>query len=313
MSKPTPSQATASRSTKQEHTAGKSHGGPQTVSARWIGLAFGSVVAVAVLCVWGALCYAFWQGSWQLLYHPAAAVTHTPAEAEIAFSNISFDAIDAGVPQLQGWWIPAATGTGSTVLYFHGATGNLGDTVTGLARLHRAGLAVFTLDYRGYGQSQFAHPNETQWREDAESALHYLTDTRHVAAGTIIVAGQGLGADLALEVAAAHPELAGLIVEDPLLDPMSMLFQDPRARLVPAHWLVKDRWDLKAAAATLSVPSLWFCSSPVCGSTKTGEEPAPFKAVQASKTIVWLAAQARAQKDYEEALSRWIDDLASKR
>ncbi len=313
MSKPTPSQSNASRTTKQEHTAGKSRGGPPTVSVRWIGFAFGSVVAVAVLCVWGALCYAFWQGSWQLLYHPATSVLHTPAEAGIAFNNISFDAIDAGVPQLQGWWIPAATGMGPTVLYFHGATGNIGDTVAGLARLHRAGLAVFTLDYRGYGQSQFAHPSEAHWREDAESALHYLTDTRHVEAGTILVAGQGLGADLALEVAAAHPELAGVIVEDPLLDPMSILFQDPRARLVPAHWLVKDRWDLNAAAAKLKVPLLWICSSKDCGSAHGIDEPVAFKVVQVSKRIVWLTLPEHAQQVYEEALSRWIDELASKR
>jgi pimeloyl-ACP methyl ester carboxylesterase len=313
MSKSTPSKSNASRSTKQEQTAGKSRGRPQMVSARWIGIAFGSVVAVAVLCVWGALCYAFWQGSWQLLYRPETGITHTPAEVGVAFNNISFDAIEAGVPQLQGWWIPAAARAGCTVLYFHGATGNISDTVAGLARLHRAGLAVFTFDFRGYGQSQFAHPSEAHWREDAESALHYLTDTRHISARTLIVAGRGLGADLALEVAAAHPELAGVIVEDPFLDPTSTIFEDPRARLVPAHWLVKERWDMKTAAATLRVPSLWFCSSALCGSMKTIEEPASFKVAQDSKTIVWLTVPEHAQKDYAEAMSRWIDDLASTR
>ena len=312
MSKPKPSKATP-RSAKFRKTGGNSAVGPPTVSARWIGVAFGIVVALAALCVWGAFCYAFWQGSWQLLYHPAGAVTHTPADAGIAFNNISFAAIEAGVPQLQGWWIPAATGTGTTVLYFHGATGNMGDTVAGLARLHGAGLVVFTFDYRGYGQSQFAHPSEAHGLEDAESALHYLTDTRHVSAGTIIVAGQGLGADLAFEVAAAHPELAGVILEDPLQDPTSMIFQDPRAHMVPARWLVEDRWNMNAAAAKLKIPSLWFCSSQVCDSAKKNDEPTAFKIAQASKTIVWLTVPEHEQKDYEEALSRWVDDLVNKR
>ena len=64
-----------------------------------------------------------------------------------------------------------------------------------------AGLNVFAFDYRGYGQSHFAHPSETRWREDAESALSYLTGTRHIPANAIILVGKDLGANLALEVA----------------------------------------------------------------------------------------------------------------
>ena len=90
--------------------------------------------------------------------------------------------------------------------------------------------------------------------------LEYLTGTRHVAPGAIVLDGTGLGANLALEVAAAHPELAGVIVESPLADPMSAIFNDARARMVPAQLLVRDRYDLNAAAENVRVPVLWLAS-----------------------------------------------------
>ena len=70
-------------------------------------------------------------------------------------------------------------------------------------------------DYRGYGQSLFSHPSEARWRQDAEWALEYLTATRHVPAGAIVVDGSALGANLALEIAAAHPQLAGAVLQSP--------------------------------------------------------------------------------------------------
>ena len=147
-----------------------------------------------------------------------------------------------------------------TVLYLHGQDGNLGDTVDALARLHAAGVNVLAFDYRGYGQSQFVRPSEAHWRQDAEWALEYLTGTRHIAPGAIVLDGTALGANLALEVAAAHPELAGVIVESPIADPMNAIFSDARARMVPAHLLVRDRYDLDAAAENVRVPVLWLAS-----------------------------------------------------
>ena len=139
-----------------------------------------------------------------------------------------------------------------------GKTGNLSDTVDSLARLHAAGVNVLAFDYRGYGQSQFARPSEAHWREDAGWAIEYLTATRHIDPATIVLDGDGLGANLALEMAAAHAELAGVVMDSPLQTPMDAIFNDARAHLVPAHLLVRDRYDLNAAASAVRVPVLWF-------------------------------------------------------
>lgn len=287
-------------------TASRETSGPARVSGRWLLGAMAVTIGAAVLCAWCALCLLFWQGSWQLLYHPAAAVTRTPASAGVAFDAVGFAANDAGTPRLAGWWIAAAPDAGFsrlTVLYFHGQNGNLGDTVDALVRLHAAGVNVLAFDYRGYGQSQFVRPSEAHWRQDAEWALQYLTGTRHIASGAIVLDGVGLGANLALEVAAAHPELAGVIVEAPLADATGALFSDARARMVPARLLVRDRYALDAAAASVRVPVLWL-QPPM-----HDEERIAFAKVASRKLMVWIAPEGETNKQVANALARWLDEL----
>jgi hypothetical protein len=288
---------------------------PPTVSGRWLLTAAGLAIVAAAACAWLTLCFLFWQGSWQLLYHPTAAVTRTPASVSLAFDPVGFATTEAGEPQLKGWWIPAAPGARYgryTVLYLHGQSGNLGDTVDSLAALHAVGVNILAFDYRGYGQSQFAHPSEARWREDAGWALQYLTATRHVPAGSIILDGSGLGANLALEVAAAHPELAGVVLESPLESPVNDLFNDPRARLVPAHLLVRDRFDVKAAATALRIPSAWFLRALPATRGDSSETPEAWQRLTSRKMLFWVASSPDQQREFADSICHWLDDLPAK-
>jgi uncharacterized protein len=282
---------------------------PSTVSGRWLLVAVAIAIPAAALCSWVALCLLFWQGSWQLLYHPSSTVARTPAGIGLAFDPVAFATTDTGEPRLQGWWIPAGSSSRYTVLYLHGQDGNLGDTLGGLARLHGAGVNVLAFDYRGYGQSQFAHPSETRWRQDAEWALQYLAATRHIDPGSIVLDGSGLGANLALELAAAHPELAGIVLESPLDAPVNAIFRDPRARLVPAHMLVSDRFDLDVSATALRIPSLWFFQNPPPEQGGSQESSRAFQKVTAAKMQVWLTSLPNSDRDFKDEFSLWIDDL----
>jgi uncharacterized protein len=275
-------------------------------------LAVSGTIVSAALCAWGALCLLFWQGGWQLLYHPASHVVRTPAGAGLVFEPLGFDATDEGVPRLAGWWIPAAPDarySRLTILFLHSQNGNLSDSVDGLAQLHAAGLNVFAFDYRGYGQSQFARPSENHLQQDADSALAYLTATRHLAANTIVLFGQDLGANLALEEAAVHPELAGVVLQSPLAAPMEAIFSDDRARLVPAHLLVRDRYDLDAAAARVHIPVLWFELTVPDGATHAPKKPEAFGQITARDTLVWLNPAKDRDNVFAGALSRWLDEL----
>ena len=300
MSKPTPQAKTRDKAVHANREAER----PVTVSARWLVSAICIVLAAAIVCTWGTICLMFWQGSWQLLYHPTASISRTPASAGIAFDDVEFGSSPAGMPQLKGWWVPAGSQARYTAIFLHGATGNLSDTIDALARLHAAGVDVLAFDYRGYGQSAFARPSEERLRQDAEAATLYLADTRHVSPSSLVLVGNGLGANLALQLASAHSELAGVVLEEPLEAPMDAIFRDPRARLVPARLLVNDSWDAKAAAAKLRIPSLWFF--------RQDGKPAWFESVTSRKIGVWLANPATAHRDYEKALTRWLVDLSDR-
>ncbi|HEX4319615.1 MAG TPA: alpha/beta fold hydrolase [Acidobacteriaceae bacterium] len=277
------------------------------ISATWLLKAFAFTLVAIAGFTWLALCLIYWQGSWQLLYHPKAAISRTPASSGLAYEPVHFaDVTETGTTQLTGWWIPANASL-YTVLYLHGSDGNLSDTVDTLAALHNAGLAVFAIDYRGYGQSQTGHPSEKRLRQDAEWALNWLTGMRQIPAKNLVVYGTGLGANLAAELAASHNEIAGVVLDQPVQNPVQTVFSDPRSRLVPAHWLVQDRYDLAAAAASLQTPSLWLLAKP--DPAQPAPLPADYKAVPGKKSSAWMESPATADTHFTETLHRWLDDL----
>jgi uncharacterized protein len=300
---------TSAPRTAYKRTSTSSASAPPAVSAKWLLAAGAIAIAAALACAWATLCILFWQGSWQLLYHPASAVTRTPASVNLQFESIGFATTASGEAQLRGWWIPAAAPARYTAVFLHGADGNLGDAVDSLARLHGAGLNVFAFDYRGYGQSHFIHPSEARWREDANSAIEYLTGTRHIPANTLLLVGRDLGANLALEVADAHAEFAGAVLEDPLEAPAAAVFNDARARLVPAHMLVSDRWQTTAAAGNVLIPSLWFFWTAERTADPEQDKPEAYEKTPARKMLVWLTNSPDEPQQFRSALTTWIDQL----
>jgi uncharacterized protein len=235
-------------------------GAPVTVSARWLLAAFILSLAAALLCGYLTLCLLFYQGQWQLIYHPSRTIAATPASAGLAFSDIRFDVTDTGRPQLDGWWIPAPPGSvypGATVLFLHGAMGSLSDALPDLTRLHALGLNVFAVDYRGFGRSEGAHPTEHQAAADAEAAWKYLTDTRSVPARSLVVDGDGVGATFAAHLAEEFAP-AGVILEDPNPPARQILRADARARILPLFLLQNETLDPTADLASAHVPRLFI-------------------------------------------------------
>ncbi|HZZ39619.1 MAG TPA: hypothetical protein VFE06_10825, partial [Acidobacteriaceae bacterium] len=111
---------------------------PPTVSARWLLSGFALTFLLAVLCGYAALGLLFYQGQWQLLFHPGHTITATPASTGLAYQEIHFDVTNAGQPRLDAWWIPAsprARFATDTILFLHNATGSLSDALPALTRL----------------------------------------------------------------------------------------------------------------------------------------------------------------------------------
>jgi hypothetical protein len=165
---------------------------PMVVSPRWLLSAFALTVLIAAVCGYATLCLLFYQGQWQLLFHPVRSIAARPA---VRFDDLRFDVDENGHPRLDGWYIPADSGSQyvtDTVLYLHDARGSLSDCVPVLTTLHSLGINVFAFDYRGFGVSDGAHPNERLATEDSIAAWTRLTDTRHIPPSHLVGCGSGV-------------------------------------------------------------------------------------------------------------------------
>lgn len=231
------------------------------VSHQWLLRTLGISLGVALLCAYLTLCLLFYQGRWQLLFHPSRAVTATPANVGMGFEDIHFDSTETGRAQLTGWWIPAdpaARFSSCTLLYLHGARGSLSDTLPKLKLLHALGINIFVFDYRGFGNSMSLHPSEGSVYEDGDAAVAYLTDIRKLAAKSLVLYGEGLGATVAAEVAVRHPQVAALILENPTPPALEQITADRRTGLLPVTLLFADRFELAPKLKNMPTPKLFL-------------------------------------------------------
>ena len=99
----------------------------------------------------------------------------------------------------------------------------------------RAGYVVMTFDYRGWGESA-GLPRQTisvrQRMRDADAALAFLKSHSSIDPARIVVWGSSLGGGHAVELAADHPELAGVIAQVPMLDGRAAVLAVPALRLM---------------------------------------------------------------------------------
>ncbi len=249
------------RTHRKVRAAGSSHAlQPQKelISGKWLLSALGIVLGAAVICAYATLCLLFYQGSWQLIFHPSRTISITPT---VPFQEIQFDYTETGKPQLTGWWIPApanAQYANNTILFLHDGRGSLSDTVTQLQDLHTLGINIFAFDYRGFGKSADVHPSEASMNQDADAALDYLTGTRHLPARSILLYGTGLGAPLAASTTASHPETAALILENISPNALTLFAADARTKILPVRLLTSDRFDATETLKTLPTSKLFL-------------------------------------------------------
>ena len=230
------------------------------VDPRWLVKIFSYTVLAAFLCAYLLMCALFRVDSWQWVLHPthnASGGTGLPGEL------IHFDPDSSGNPQLTGEWMPAQTANQGTVLYLRPGDGQLNFADASLLTLlHNDGLNVLAFDYRGYGRSAAKpHPSEEHMRQDAEAAWSYVTGLRGVPADHVLLYGAGVGSALAIHLAAAHPQAAGLVLRNATADVLGTMRREKRARMFPVSLLLKDRFDLQGLTQIKMPKLLWDIGS----------------------------------------------------
>ncbi|MDH3303623.1 MAG: alpha/beta hydrolase [Gammaproteobacteria bacterium] len=164
---------------------------------------------------------------------PGRTLTLSPADVGMDYHDVFIKTVD-GV-MLHGWFVGEQSSR--VVLFFHGNAGNISHRLDSIRQFRDLGLAVFIIDYRGYGQSEGRSTERGLYR-DADAAWRYLTEDRGIAAANIIVFGRSLGASVASRLAGQHQPLA-LIVESSFTS-VPDIAQDLYPWL-PARWLSRLR------------------------------------------------------------------------
>ena len=105
-------------------------------------------------------------------------------------------------------------GYDQTVVHFHGNGEVVADYLPGFVhQLHQLGANAFFAEYRGYGGST-GTPMLGAMLDDVSA----IRDALDVDDDQIVVFGRSIGSIYAIEFAARHPEIAGLVVESGIAD-----------------------------------------------------------------------------------------------
>jgi len=184
-----------------------------------------ALVLVSVYLLQGRMLY--------LANVPGRTLTMTPADLRMEYEDVFIETAD-GVT-LHGWFIPGRSAR--TLLFFHGNAGNISHRLESIRQFRNLELSVFIIDYRGYGQSE-GRTTESGIYRDADAAWRYLTETRRVVPGDVVVFGRSLGASVAARLAAQQDPLA-LIVESSFTS-VPEIAQEIYPWL-PARWLSRSR------------------------------------------------------------------------
>ncbi|MFT5173742.1 MAG: fermentation-respiration switch protein FrsA (DUF1100 family) [Gammaproteobacteria bacterium] len=213
-----------------------------------------SVLLIIIGCYCAVLVAMFlWQG--KLVFVPSTAHVADPSQLGFSFDDVWLTAAD-GV-RTHAWYVPAASTTARTVLFFHGNAGNISHRSETLQLYHRLGLNVLMSDYRGYGRSE-GNPSERGTELDALAAWQYLRQQRGTAASAILIHGRSLGGAIALalveQIAESDNPIGAVIVESSftsLPDVGALAYP-----WLPVRWLARIYYPNQARIARVRAPLL---------------------------------------------------------
>ena len=154
---------------------------------------------------------------------------------------------------LHGLWLAQPQADAPVMLYLHGARWDVRSSAQRMRRMHELGFAVLGIDYRGFGRSSPGLPSEASADEDALTAWRWLA-AQHPQSSRYLF-GHSLGAAIAVHVAAATDDAAGVIVEGSFTS-IADVVHTTRWGWLPVAPLITQRFDAGAQIERVKAPLL---------------------------------------------------------
>ncbi|GGC61884.1 alpha/beta hydrolase [Marinobacter halophilus] len=153
-----------------------------------------------------------------VFFYPDKVTYITPDRLNLDYQDVYLDTADGET--LHGWWLPAMSEEPAkgTIYYLHGNAQNVSAHIFNVAWLPEQGYNVFTIDYRGYGQSSGA-PDIEGSLHDVETGLRWLAQRQGESHQPLFLLGQSLGGALGIALASEwvqrdeQPALNGVILD----------------------------------------------------------------------------------------------------
>ncbi len=138
---------------------------------------------------------------------------HLIRRSRILFDDVTIPSFDG--TRLYGWWMKAGR-RAPTIVILHGVKKNRTDVLRAALVLRRAGFNVLLFDGRGHGDSEGRYVTYGFYeRRDVESAIDWLAREKRIDRNRIGLAGESMGAAIALQVAAHNPWIRAVWADSP--------------------------------------------------------------------------------------------------
>lgn len=200
--------------------AGTPVGTARAQMPRWVRLA-----SYAALAAGGSLAIALGAASYPLsglLIRPrlkrlsqlkSPHLRHLIRRSRIPFEDVTIPSFDG--TRLYGWWMSARR-RAPTVVILHGVKKNRTDVLRAALVLRRAGFNVLLFDGRGHGDSEGRYVTYGFYeRRDVEWAIEWLVKQKKINPNRVGLAGESMGAAIALQVAAHNPSIRAVWADSP--------------------------------------------------------------------------------------------------
>jgi len=161
-------------------------------------------IIIAIVLLFGYAKYIELRG----IFFPVKEIKFTPQSINLPFEDIYILTKDG--LKINGWFLPNDNAK-HTLLFCHGNAGNIADRLDKIAILHRLGINIFIIDYRGFGRSQ-GRPSEKGIYLDAQAAYDYLVANRKIKPEAIILYGESLGSAAVINLA-SEVKILALVAE----------------------------------------------------------------------------------------------------
>lgn len=138
---------------------------------------------------------------------------HLMGRSGFSYEDVTIPSFDQ--TRLHGWWMSAGADA-PTVLVLHGVKQNRTDVLRTALMLRRAGFNVLMFDGRAHGHSEGRFVTYGFYeRRDVEAAIEWLIVEKGIERNRVGLAGESMGAAIALQVAAHNPWIRAVWADSP--------------------------------------------------------------------------------------------------